>query len=493
VTLCPAYGRGANYYGLVVFDHVTMPTAQSGAGVQLNAAGRGLSAARSVLAAVTLMLASGAACAERASASRLTIANDRILYVADPGERNAIHISGGVRTYVVRDTIAAIRVVAPCKLTEASQAGPVQASCPAPGLTGVEVQAGDGDDSVSLANTAATAVLAGGPGDDHLVGGTAADQIDGGEGADLLTGRGGNDRLVGGDGADRLRGGPGDDSVEGGAGDDSIATDLGADNLDGGQGFDAVSYGGRAVPVGVVLDGVANDGQSGEGDNVQPTVERIRGGRADDVLSAPSAGAAPGPGLALEGEAGNDVLIGGFGADDLRGGPGNDQISGGRSPDVLTGGGGSDSIAGGEGDDLVDAADGILDTVDCGEGIDSASLDRSDAGAVGCERDVPGGTPGGVSQSDVPDVFRFSREKLRRRRGQYVVEFNTVVRGWTVRRPQRIRIRVTFLTASGRRVGAPVLREVRTAINARRPTTVRLPRVPRKARKVKVDVDTGTS
>ncbi|HEX8158446.1 MAG TPA: calcium-binding protein [Solirubrobacteraceae bacterium] len=464
---------------LSFMSHVAVSTVQFSAGGFLMSARRGLVGGRSALVAVALMMIS---CAEPAFASRLAIEGNRVLYVADPGESNVIRISGGLRTYAVRDTGAAIRVVAPCKLTATSETAPARASCPARGVASVELHGGDGNDAISVETGAVPAVLAGESGDDRLVGGTGADQIDGGEGADLLAGRSGNDVLAGGAGADRLGGGPGDDNVMGGTGDDSIRTDIGADNLDGGPGYDTVSFGGRLAPIGVALDGAANDGQLGEGDNVQQTVERIRGGRSDDVLLGPTAGASVA--LAFEGGAGNDVLTGGSGADDLRGGPGNDQIRGGPGSDVLIGGLGSDVIVGDQGNDLVAAADGMVDMVDCGDGIDNASLDRFDAGAIGCERDVPGGTPGGVAQADLADYLTFTREKLRRHGRRYVLEFNAnLPRG---SRPSPTRIRVTFYTARKHRLGPAVRRDVRIQAH----TKITLRRVPRNVRRVQVDVDT---
>jgi Ca2+-binding RTX toxin-like protein len=352
----------------------------------------------------------------------------------------------------------------------------------------LEVRAGDGNDSVSVGNAATAATLSGGPGDDRLVGGVAADRIVGGSGADVLAGRSGDDTLSGGAGADRLAGGPGNDVATGGADDDQLGTDGGADALDGGRGFDTLSYGARPAPVSVALDALPNDGEAGEGDNVQSTVERIRGSQLADALSGPTVG--PTAGVELQGLAGNDVLTGGAGADDVRGGPGDDQIHGGPGLDVLTGGAGADTIAGDEGDDLVGAADGTHDAIDCGAGVDSASLDGSDTGSEGCERHVPGGTPGGVTQSDVPAFYRFGREKLARRGRGYVVTFVADVPGDRARRIVRIPLLLTFLSARGERVGQALHRDAK--VEMRRPATIALGRVqvPRGARNVRVDVDT---
>jgi hypothetical protein len=58
-------------------------------------------------------------------------------------------------------------------------------------------------------------------------------------------------------------------------------------------------------------------------------------------------------GADLYGEAGNDALTGGAGADVLVGGDGNDVLNGGAGKDVLIGGLGADKLSGGAGDDLL--------------------------------------------------------------------------------------------------------------------------------------------
>jgi Ca2+-binding RTX toxin-like protein len=55
----------------------------------------------------------------------------------------------------------------------------------------------------------------------------------------------------------------------------------------------------------------------------------------------------------VHGDAGNDQLIGGGGANILVGGDGNDSLTGGAARDLLLGGAGKDSLVGGNGDDLL--------------------------------------------------------------------------------------------------------------------------------------------
>ena len=123
----------------------------------------------------------------------------------------------------------------------------------------------------------------------------------------------------------------------------------------------------------------------------------LEGGVGADMLS--SAGAADG----LYGGQGNDTLEAGAGDDILRGDEGDDILRGGDGADRLEGSVGVDTLEGGPGNDTVVAADGVADTLDCGEGEDAATVDAFDK-ATGCEnltrRDVapPAGGPAAVDQ-----------------------------------------------------------------------------------------------
>src|SRR4051794_13905752 len=110
----------------------------------------------------------------------------------------------------------------------------------------------------------------------------------------LANGGDGNDVLVTAGAADELTGGAGDDVLDGGA-----AGDL----MDGGSGSDTADYSSRTERVVVSLDGVANDGEHAEADDVADT-ENVIGGQGTDVLVGDA-----GPN-ALYGGAGNDSLAG---------------------------------------------------------------------------------------------------------------------------------------------------------------------------------------
>jgi Ca2+-binding RTX toxin-like protein len=277
------------------------------------------------------------------------------------------------------------------------------------------LQGGAGNDTIHGGSGGQT--LAGDAGHDVIYGGSGNDLIIDSGGDGRYFGEGGDDTiraggaLFGGPGQDHLvctgwtddeviltvaescvlSDGPGDDDVEGadtsgqppylGDGDLVIAgTGRDTYNLRGGPlagtGFycedlfgtcspvtvrpDTISYAARTKPVHASLDGHANDGEAGEGDNILAAGEII-GGSGDDVLIGTATRAST-----LIAAKGDDTLRGGDRGDLLRGGPGNDR---------LLGGSGKDQLAGGPG----------VDTFTCGAGKDQVGdLKRSER-ATGCE------------------------------------------------------------------------------------------------------------
>jgi Ca2+-binding RTX toxin-like protein len=114
----------------------------------------------------------------------------------------------------------------------------------------------------------------------------------------------------------------------------------------------------------VTVDGRANDGEAGEGDNVIGA-EAIIGGSGDDVLVGPSRLAAT-----------------------LEGGPGDDRLTGGRENDLLAGGPGNDTLVGGPGADWFLGGPGV-DSFACGPGKDQVGDHRRGETATGCEEFAP--------------------------------------------------------------------------------------------------------
>jgi Ca2+-binding RTX toxin-like protein len=81
----------------------------------------------------------------------------------------------------------------------------------------------------------------------------------------------------------------------------------------------------------------------------------------------------------------NDTLVGTENADSITGDGGDDVINGLGGNDFLGGGSGYDVIEGGEGDDQISARDRGVDSIDCGAGNDTATVDRSEDGVFDCE------------------------------------------------------------------------------------------------------------
>jgi Ca2+-binding RTX toxin-like protein len=337
-----------------------------------------------------------------AAAATVQMSGSELRFVAGSGEVNNVTVTPQLgQVYELRDAGATVSASAPCRAVGADRA-----VCPQSGVQSLFVDVGDSADQVTV-NFEKTATIAGGPGDDQLSGG------------------GGDDVLHGGAGDDRLNGGNGDDSLDGGPG---------ADRLEGGNGSNTADYSGRSAGVTVTVDGVANDGEQGERDDVAGDVSNVLGGSGDDTVSG-VASVHGGPGsdrlsdgtylfgddgndtlvaLAnwrsyLEGGAGDDTLRGQAGADELsgdsgndlvQGGPGADQmcgdtidwffwnhgypechgagadrLEGGDGDDLMVGAGGTDAFAGGGGQDLVSYADGDHDQVDVS--LDGSANDGS--------------------------------------------------------------------------------------------------------------------
>jgi Ca2+-binding RTX toxin-like protein len=241
--------------------------------------------------------------------------------------------------------------------------------------------------------------IVGGDGNDFLVGGGADDVISGGGGADFIDGNSGNDSLLGGSGNDTLFGNLGNDTLDGqggndalngGDGDDTFLLSNNAgghDTVDGGDGRDNLlaTGTGNADTIGVdsvsgllrltmgtatltasanvetaTVDGLGGDDVITVGSltGVLPSILTINGGNGDDSLTA--AGADIGRvRLVMNGDAGNDTVIGSLGNDSLFGGDGQDQMNGLAGDDVLQGQAGNDTIGGGDGNDTIGGGDGV--------------------------------------------------------------------------------------------------------------------------------------
>lgn len=203
-----------------------------------------------------------------------------------------------------------------------------------------------------------------------IVDSNASHEVRGTPGNDIIAARGGDDVVFGMGGNDRICLGPGRDIGIGGAGNDEFhaeATLDGRDDFYGSGGQDSVRYIARSTGVSVTLDGVANDGQVGEQDNVRNSTENVQGTAFDDQIL------------------GNDldnVFIGSSGDDDLRGGAGDDKLFGVGGNDLLIGNAGADHLGGDNGNDrfLASALPDGDDEIFGGPGIDTMDYSARNAG-----------------------------------------------------------------------------------------------------------------
>jgi Ca2+-binding RTX toxin-like protein len=314
-------------------------------------------------------------------------------FTAGAGEANHLFIVQGPDGYRVLDLGAAVTPGLGCTAVSANEAlCVVKLAAPAH----IDVVAGDLDDFVSVSGIDVEANISGEDGLDVLEVNTSCPACEFSFAENILDGGAGDDTLSAGsrNSASVLIGGPG------------------ADELNGGPGYEIADYSARTNPITADSDGVADDGEAGEGDNVGAAVEQINGGSGDDNLSgavdlqgkggndtltarAQGSDLFGGPGDDillggprndyLQGDAGNDklrggpdddYLAGGTGNDRLRGDGGSDFLLGNRGNDVVVGGLGRDDLFGGLGDDTLWSRDGFRDALDGNGGSDRARVDR---------------------------------------------------------------------------------------------------------------------
>lgn len=243
--------------------------------------------------------------------------------------------------------------------------------------------------------------MRGSDGDDTIFGAVGNDTINGGAGQDVIGGGGGNDLILGGADNDTLSGGDGNDTLDGQGGNDVLFGDAGDDIfvlgngsggddvVEGGEGFNLIQVNGtgnsdnltigannRRISVTRGLATITADNNmsvqrlvvnAGAGDdtvtvNDLSTIDCailvvVNGDEGNDRLTAQGAGL----GLArlmMNGNAGNDTILGSLGGDSLSGNEGNDAVNGLAGNDSITGSTGDDILAGGLGDDTIDGGDG---------------------------------------------------------------------------------------------------------------------------------------
>jgi Ca2+-binding RTX toxin-like protein len=151
-------------------------------------------------------------------------------------------------------------------------------------------------------------------GADTYIGTSGVDAIYGLDENDTISGLAGDDALYGEDGQDQLDGGAGNDLLNGGLGDDIILNVEFGDTVDGGAGFDVVTT----------------------NQTVFSLMDSNKVTSLDAVVSTSTSA-----GVTLTGNAGNNLLVGGYGTDTINAGLGDDIIYGGSGVDIVNIGAGS--------------------------------------------------------------------------------------------------------------------------------------------------------
>ncbi len=143
----------------------------------------------------------------------------------------------------------------------------------------------------------------------------------------------------------------------------------------------------RSTALSLTLDGEANDGATGEGDNLVGLTDLLGGGGADSIVGDFSANV-------LDGGAGNDYLNGRGGNDTIIGDLGVDRLVGGSGGDLLEGGAGSDVLLGGDGDDRL-RGDAATDPVGGNDTLDGGAGDDDEYGYRGNDTFIQGSAANG--------------------------------------------------------------------------------------------------
>jgi Ca2+-binding RTX toxin-like protein len=360
-----------------------------------------------------------------------------VVVVTDDDTSGVVDIENGITTpepppgnvrYVAVRNSAGVTANGPACETDGTPS-PTVAACE--GVYAALIVYGQGgNDKITMDlivnNEPLDAVVAGGAGDDELK--ATPDNRDVPQPETHIEGEAGNDTIVSGNGADELHGGEGNDTMQAFSGPDKVFGEGGndsvsggkeepapnsADLVDGGAGFDEIPHvdadynRGFDDNVAVSVDGQANDGEAGEGDNVV-AVEKftvtadnatITGSDAADDIFVEANGST------VNGLGGNDKLVTYDGNDTILGGDGDDFIEAGFGNDVLDGGAGKDQFNGDRtesnvfavGNDQIRARDGVSELVSCGLGADSAEVDTVDVVDATCESVNRGGVGFGSS------------------------------------------------------------------------------------------------
>jgi hypothetical protein len=170
------------------------------------------------------------------------IGSDALYLSQDATSLNTLTVRAAGDEIEFRDpTVDGGADIGPCRPGDiGADDNPIQAFCPAAGVTRVRVDLADREDTATVAPGIPTEVL-GGAGADTITTGDVTDRLDGGDGNDRLAAGGGDDVVIAGLGIDDVDAGAGHDDVRAADGlADSIRCGDGADRVEA-DGFDTVA------------------------------------------------------------------------------------------------------------------------------------------------------------------------------------------------------------------------------------------------------------
>src|SRR4051794_27916199 len=144
---------------------------------------------RRVLLLLGLAVLPAAACAGPAAAATVTLDGTTVRVTGAPGERNALTVDVNSSRIRVSATAATATPSGFCFFSSG------RATCSRYGVTGVVVDLGDGDDTLTVTGSALPVTVLDGPGNDIVTGGAGDDTLVAGTGADVLAGGAGNDTV----------------------------------------------------------------------------------------------------------------------------------------------------------------------------------------------------------------------------------------------------------------------------------------------------------
>jgi Ca2+-binding RTX toxin-like protein len=381
------------------------------------------------LAAATAIAAVSAAIPVRAATVELT--GGLLLYVADPSViENSVTVSLASGRYTIDDPSEQTFLVgAPATAAGCAPFDSNTLTCPESAITSFDIRTGQGNDTVSLTNAIAPAVVRGDFGADTLTGGDADDVF-------VWTPGGGNDVILGGPGTDTLefQGSNGNERIQilddGESGDAFlIQRDIASISLRAGsvEALELMTFGGqddvttrglRSATQTLIdgADGLADilridaegfcvtregDAFSFEGRNPIAFTEFAQTSVVDDFCRTdPCESAVATAGCTVngarnqpcEGTTGDDLIVGTRDADVIKGGGGRDRIRGGDGDDLLCGDEGDDDLTGSSDDDTLAGGAGD-DDLNGGGGFDTliGGDDDDDLTGGGDDDELDGG------------------------------------------------------------------------------------------------------